>query len=67
MNAVRRKEISKIKELLESLMSDIEGVKDDEESALENMPENLKESDRATEMQDYIDNLEMLWEVLRML
>lgn len=52
MNAVRRKEISKIKELLESLMSDIESVKDDEESALENMPENLQESDRATEMQD---------------
>ncbi len=58
MNIQRRKEISRIETALEELKNDLEIVLEDEQSALDNMPENLQESERATEMQDYIDNLE---------
>lgn len=58
MNIQRRKEISRIKETLEEAINDLQNVIDDEQAAFDNLPENLQESDRATEMQDYIDNLE---------
>ena len=58
MNIQRRKEISRIKKTLEEAINDLQNVLDDEQAAFDNLPENLQESDRATEMQDYIDNLE---------
>jgi len=58
MNKVRRKKLWEAYELLGQAMSMIDEVKDDEESAFDNMPENLKESERGEAMQEYISSLE---------
>ena len=46
MNNIRRKEINKVKEKLENLLADLDGLKSEEEEAYDNMPESLQESDR---------------------
>lgn len=64
MNKQRRKEIGNIIRMiqrgmpLEDAVSYIENVKDDEEYALDNFPENLQDSFRGQGMQDAIENLE---------
>ena len=58
MNAERRKRRDAIGEILSAIISDIEELKDDEEGALENMPESLQESERGEKMREYVDSLE---------
>lgn len=65
MNATRRKEISKVLkrlyELVEDmsdLLGDIETIKDDENEALENIPESLQESERYTQIESAANSLE---------
>jgi len=63
MNKQRRKEIDQV---INSLMSiDLENIKDaiqmivdDEQQSLDELPENLQESERAGTMQEAIDSLE---------
>ena len=63
MNKQRRKNID---EVISSLMAiDLVGIQDaiqmivdDEQTALEELPENLQESDRANTMQEAVDSLE---------
>ena len=64
MNNTRRKTISRIltrlteiSEEIESILSDIELVKDEEEESFENIPENLQESDRYQAREAAVDNL----------
>jgi hypothetical protein len=65
MNKQRRKELaailSKLEEL-ENLRSEIkerlEAVRDEEQEALDNLPESLQESERGEQMQEYIDAME---------
>lgn len=58
MNAERRKRRDAMVELLSAIISDIEELKDDEECALENMPESLQESERGEKMRENVDSLE---------
>ena len=58
MNAERRKRRDSIGEILSAIISDIEELKDDEEGALENMPESLQESERGEKMRENVDSLE---------
>lgn len=61
MNNKRRAEIRKIHMVLETILSDIERVKDEEELAYDNMPENLQYSDRGEASQEAIDCLEEVY------
>ena len=58
MNAERRKRRDAIGEILSAIISDIEELKDDEEGALENMPESLQESERGEKMRENVVSLE---------
>lgn len=65
MNKQRLKTIEELKESLEDIheklediQEDLRTVKEEEEEYFENIPENLKESERAVSSSDYIDNLE---------
>lgn len=76
MNKKRRNELAKLalklemiesileKEKLEEIIFDLEGVKDEEEEAFDNMPENLQGSCRGSESEDAIDNIDNAIEML---
>lgn len=58
MNKDRRKEIEKLITQVDTLISETENVRDDEQSAYDNVPENLQDGEKATKMYDAIENLE---------
>ena len=58
MNKQRRKELGKLIDQLEEVKSKIETIKDEEESAYDNMPESLQDGDSGQRMQDAIDALD---------
>ena len=58
MNKARRKRIEKVVNLLEELRDELESVKEDEQSAYDNMPDSLQDSERGDSMQDAIDTLD---------
>lgn len=58
MNNTRRKSIQKIINGITALKEDLETLLDEEQEYLDNMPENLQESERAEVAQDAIDNME---------
>lgn len=57
MNKNRRKAIESIIDNLMDLSSEIEGIINDEQDALDNIPESLQESERANTMRDAIEAL----------
>ncbi len=70
MNNKRRKNIAEIisklnslSEEVENILSDIEIVKDEEEECLENIPENLQESERYNQVEEAADNLNTAFDV----
>lgn len=65
MNKIRRKELAAIIKKLEELdalreeiREQLAAVRDEEQEALENMPESLQESEKGEQMQEYIDTME---------
>ena len=65
MNAVRRRTITKLIVRLnallgemDDLLSDIDNVREEENEALNNMPESLMETDRYAQIEAAADNLE---------
>lgn len=65
MNNERRKEIDRLMERVNSLLADlseikdsIESVRDEEQGYLDNMPENMADSERAEKSQAAIDALD---------
>ena len=65
MNKDRRKEIAalasrvqEIAELIDSLKSDLENVRDEEQDYFDNMPENMQDGDRGTRAQDALNGLD---------
>lgn len=58
MNAARRREIKSIIEDIENVIESINDVKDDEEFAMDGMPENLQGSDRYAAMEEAADNMD---------
>ena len=55
MNKIRKKELAKIIDLLSEAKERLESVRDEEEEAFDNLPENLQESERGQSMQNAID------------
>ena len=58
MNANRRKEIAKIVTELEELKSRLETVLEEEQEYYDNVPENLQNSERYQESEEYISYME---------
>ena len=65
MNKLRRKELAKIMDKLERLdalreeiREELAAIRDEEQEALDNLPESLQESERGEQMQEYIDIME---------
>lgn len=65
MNKARRKELAIIAAMLEELdalreqiRERLSDVLDEEQDALDNMPESLQAGDRGEQMQEYIDTME---------
>lgn len=57
MNNKRREELRRALSLLENAQSIIENITDQEEDALDNMPENLMDSERYEKIERAADNL----------
>lgn len=64
MNNQRRKRLKEVIDLINQANSIIEEVKDEEEEALNNLPENLQDTERAESMQECIDQLEEIYDDL---
>ena len=62
MNKDRRKRILAISLRVEQLMQDLEEIKDEEQESLDNMPENLQESQRYYSMSEAIDYLDAAYD-----
>lgn len=58
MNKRKRIKLKEAEVLLNKSMEIIEDVKEDEQCCLDNMPENLQDSERAIKMEDCIDQLD---------
>lgn len=65
MNNSRRKAIKSLMKKLETMMElqyaiaeELEAIKDEEQDALDNMPESLLKGERGQQMQEYIDEME---------
>jgi len=58
MNKTRRATLIKVCEALSDLQEEVSTVRDDEEEAMENMPENMQSSDRYDDMERAVGTLE---------
>lgn len=58
MNKMRRRQIANAIKLIEQAEEILEQVMDDEQDALDSLPENLQGSKRAEAMEEYIYTLE---------
>ena len=65
MNKLRRKELAVVAGMLEELdalreqiRDRLAEIRDEEQDALDSMPESLQESERGQQMQEYIDTME---------
>ena len=58
MNKQRRAKLSNVCEMLRTALGIVSDVRDDEQDAIDNLPENLQESERCTAMEDAVDELE---------
>lgn len=58
MNNERREQIESITGKLADLREQLEGIKDAEQEAFDNMPEGLQSSERGERSQEAINNLE---------
>lgn len=59
MNNNRRKEIRNVIEQLEGLQCQIENIRDDEQDYIDNIPENLQESERHETAKTAVENLDL--------
>ena len=58
MNNARRKELQKIYEQLEELKEKLDFIIEDEQTALDNMPESMWETERYENMESGLESLE---------
>lgn len=58
MNQRRRLSLTNAKELLERAKTIVDGVRDQEQDSLDNIPENLQDSERAEKMEDAVASLD---------
>ncbi len=58
MNKHRRNKLSEAIGYLDNALQIISDVRDDEQDALDNIPENLQQSDRYSDMENAVDTME---------
>lgn len=58
MNKTRRKWLENIIDKLDDIKSEIESIREEEQDAYDNIPENLNDSEMATTMEENLDNLD---------
>ena len=58
MNKQRRKVLRDICERLDAIRDEVEGVKDEEEAAYDNLPDGLRDGIRGTIMAENVDSLQ---------
>lgn len=58
MNKARRKRLEDIIDKLDDIKSEIESIREEEQEAYDNIPDNLNDSEMATTMEENIDNLD---------
>lgn len=58
MNKVRRKELSRVVDLLDQARDLLETIRDEEQEAFDNLPESIQCSERGETMEDYISTME---------
>ena len=58
MNKSRRKKIEAIKNLLSTIQTDLEEIRDEEQEAYDNLPESMQDGEKGEKMYEAIDNLE---------
>lgn len=64
MNKSRRKHIDDILDQLNSLLLEIEEVKDEEQEAYDNLSESLQNGEKGEKMSDAVNNLEYAFDGL---
>lgn len=60
MNKARRKWLENVSEMITNAKEQLEQIRDEEQEAYDNMPENLNMTDRASAMEENIDNLDTM-------
>lgn len=58
MNKDRREQLNKIHAAIEELKGQVEALRDDEQAAFDNIPENMQDSERAIRAMCIIDELD---------
>ena len=58
MNANRRKRIREAIEQIKEIYEDVDMIRDEEQDAMDGMPENLQYSQRYYDMEEYIASIE---------
>lgn len=60
MNKIRRQELAEVLDTLDEAISQVEDVRDEEQEAYDNLPENFQESSRGQDMQEAIDSMDSI-------
>lgn len=60
MNKIRRQELAEVLDTLDEAIGQIEDVRDEEQEAYDNLPENFQESSRGQDMQEAIDSMDSI-------
>lgn len=60
MNKLRRQELAEVLDTLDEAIGQIEDVRDEEQEAYDNLPENFQESSRGQDMQEAIDSMDSI-------
>jgi len=58
MNKDRRKRLTKIRESIRYTIIELEGIKDEEYDAFENLPYSIQDGERGANMQEAMESLE---------
>lgn len=58
MNRQRRKRIADVQSTLIAMQAEVDCIRDEEQEALDNLPESLQEAEKGERMQECIDLLE---------
>ena len=58
MNKIRRAQVQKLIDMIDAVMFDLEDIQYDEESARDNIPENLQGTERYEKAEEACDNLD---------
>lgn len=57
MNSKRRERLTKSKLILEKIANELDSVSDEEMDSLDNVPENLRDSERFAQMEEAADKI----------